>query len=115
MKTALSGGIGVAWVGAVLSMAGVSGSEIKLAWNDNSANETGFYIERSEIGSSFERIATVGANVSEFTDSNVLPEKEYRYRVSAGNDRGDSPNSNVITAVAPVQRDRAPKISQITD
>jgi hypothetical protein len=48
-----------------------SSSRINLAWTDNSADETGFRIERSTDGSSFTRIATVGANVTTYSNTGL--------------------------------------------
>lgn len=55
-----------------------------LRWADNSTNETGFTIERSlQSNSGFEVIATVGSNVTTFTDPNLDGDKTYFYRVKA--------------------------------
>jgi len=41
---------------------------VTLAWNDNSDNETGFYLYRWD-GSIWFRIATLGANATTYTDT----------------------------------------------
>ncbi len=65
-----------------LSVAPQSISEISLVWSDNSDNETGFAIERSENdNSNFTQIATVGVNVTQFVDSNLAGNTTYFYRV----------------------------------
>ena len=77
--------------------------QINLAWNDNSANETGFRIERAPVicgvTGVFSSVGTVGQNVTSFTDSTLVPPAIYVYRVFAFNDGGDSPTSNVTTPI----------------
>jgi hypothetical protein len=70
---------------------------VNLSWTDNSGNETGFRIERSANGSAFAKIATVGANVTGYSDSGVAKSTTYSYRVSAFNSAGSSANSNAAT------------------
>jgi hypothetical protein len=62
-------------------------SQINLTWQDNTANETRFRIERS-IGNdaNFQFLNTVGSNVTFFSDQNVSSQTAYFYRVSALND-----------------------------
>jgi hypothetical protein len=53
----------------------VSGTQINLAWNDNSSNETGFHIERCSGNNNcnnFAALADTGANVQVYAD-NVGP------------------------------------------
>jgi hypothetical protein len=68
-------------------------AQLQLAWIDNSANEDGFKIER-RIGTAgtFVQIATVGSNVTSYTDSNLSDGTSYCYRVKAFNTAGDSPS-----------------------
>jgi probable HAF family extracellular repeat protein len=75
----------------------LSGARIRLNWTDNAANEQGFRVQRA-LGSQgrFVRIATVGPNVTTFTDATVTAGKLYRYRVKAYNDAGTSPWSNTV-------------------
>lgn len=80
------------------SAAVAMGAELTLFWTDNSDNETGFYIERSVDGSSFFRFSTVGANTETFTDTGLLNEVQYWYRVQAFNSAGNSDYSNIATA-----------------
>lgn len=72
----------------------LSKSQIKLAWTDNSSNETGFKIERSRNGTSFSQIALVGAGVTTYTDSGLARATTYSYRVRATNAAGNSGYSN---------------------
>ena len=82
-----------------LSASVVSSSQINLSWTDNSDNETGFKIERHKYhGDWFSQIATVGADVTTYSDTGFSPTRSYRYRVRAFNDTGHSPYSNDSTA-----------------
>ncbi len=58
---------------------------IELTWSDNSNNETGFKIFRNGV-----LIATVGANVTKYTDTGLIPGATYTYEVRATNNIGDS-------------------------
>ena len=60
-----------------------------LRWTDTSSNETGFRIERSANGTTFGQIATVGANVTTYSNTNLTAGTRYWYRVRAYNTRGD--------------------------
>ena len=80
-------------------------ANVKLTWNDNSDNETGFYVYRrnehrstSEFQdgkdgdgavSSADRVGTVGAGVAQFVDTEVGV-GDYTYRVAAYNDAGET-------------------------
>ena len=94
-----------------LSADAVSGSTINLTWLDNANNETGFNIERSGDGINFAPLATVGANVSSFSDSGLEPVTTYWYRVNAENTGGVSPWSN--TASATTLQDTGPTSLEI--
>ena len=76
------------------------GSTIRLQWTDNSSNERGFQIERSENGIDFHKIATVAANQSHYEDAEAALSSEYHYRVKAYNEFGSSGYSNVVIAKA---------------
>ena len=57
--------------------------KIALSWIDNSADESGFRIERSTDGITFSQIASVAANVKTYTNSGLTRKKLYYYRVRA--------------------------------
>src|SRR5206468_1418904 len=78
-------------------------SSIQIAWNDNSNDETGFMLERSEDGGSYSSQAILGPNVTGYTDSYyIYAGHNYSYRVRAYNDSGDSAFSNIVTGTAQV-------------
>ena len=72
-----------------------SAAQLTLTWTDNSTNEDGFAIER-ETGptGTFAQIATVGPNVTSYTDSGLMSGATYCYRVWAFNVIGNSASSN---------------------
>jgi titin len=79
----------------------ISTSQISLTWRDNSADEGGFLIERSSGGGAFATIATVGANVTVFTDGAATPlasATTYTYRIRAQNAAGTSAPTNTVSA-----------------
>jgi subtilisin family serine protease len=72
----------------------ISNSQIDLTWADNSVTEDGFKIERSLDSSSWGEIASVGKDVSDYSDSSLDPETTYYYQVKAFSAVGDSAYSN---------------------
>jgi gliding motility-associated-like protein len=82
-----------------LKATGISTSEISLVWEDKSANETGFKIERSFDGVAFAQIATVGADVTTYTNNGLIKASKYFYRVIAYNGSGTSYYSNLTSAI----------------
>jgi hypothetical protein len=76
-----------------------SSSQINLAWNDTSSNETGFKIERKTgAGGTWSQIATTGASVSTYTNTGLSASTQYFYRLRANNASGDSAYSNEANA-----------------
>src|SRR5262249_52131646 len=66
-----------------LTATAVSSSQINLTWQDNSSNETGFLIERSTDGVHWTLVATVGHNVTSYSDTGLSRRTKYYYRVRA--------------------------------
>jgi titin len=81
-----------------LTLTVISGSQINLQWNDNSSNETQFLIERSLNGTTFTQIATVGANVKNYSATGLTANTRYYFRVRAANSLGNSAYSNTANA-----------------
>ena len=83
-----------------LAASTLSRSQINLSWTDNANNENGFKIERC-VGatcSNFTQIASVGANVTNFSNSGLKRNTAYRYRLRSYNISGNSPYSNIAGA-----------------
>jgi subtilisin family serine protease len=81
-----------------LSAIAISNIQINLQWVQNSDDEDGFKIERSDDGVDFTEIATVGANVTTYNNTGLQPNTTYWYRVRAYNTNGNSAYSNVASA-----------------
>lgn len=84
-----------------LTAVAVSSSQINLAWQDNSDNETNFVIERKTSTGSYAVIATVGANVTSYNNTGLKKNTTYYYRVKAINAAGSSAYSNEASAKTP--------------
>jgi hypothetical protein len=85
----------------------IGANSITMAWDDNSADETGFEIEGSPNGTAWLSIATLGPNVESWTNSGLVPATTYYYRVRAVNQYGNSAWSNddaTTTAASPPPR-----------
>ncbi|MBL9175144.1 MAG: thrombospondin type 3 repeat-containing protein [Verrucomicrobiales bacterium] len=79
-----------------------SSRQVDLSWTDNSgALETGFQVWRRLSGGTFVKVATVGANVTTYTDRTVAPEETYDYEVRAAYGADASGPSNTLTITTP--------------
>lgn len=72
-----------------LTAAAVSSSQISLTWNDQSANETGYRIERKTGAADFVQVSIIAPDSKAFTDSGLMPATTYTYRVQAVGNQGD--------------------------
>jgi Right handed beta helix region len=72
---------------------------IQIWWQEDADNETGFAVERSTDAATWQALATVPANVTNYTDTSSLVEQRYFYRVRATNGSGNSRYSNIASAV----------------
>ncbi len=79
----------------------VSGTQINLNWVDESADEDGFKIERSQDGLNWSQVATVASNVIAFADPGLAPNTGYTYRLCAYNGSGNSAYSNLASVTTP--------------
>ena len=68
----------------------VSASKTKLTWTAGSANATGYEIDRSTDGATWVAMATVGADVTQYSDTTTSESSQYYYQVVALNSAGAS-------------------------
>jgi autotransporter-associated beta strand protein len=71
--------------------------QINLSWQDNSADEIAFLIERSLNNVTFGQIAMTAPDATSYVDTSVSPNTTYYYRVRGTNLAGFSDYSNVAT------------------
>jgi hypothetical protein len=82
-----------------LTATSVSSSQINLSWQDNSADETGFVIERKPgAAGTWAQINTTSANVTLYGDSGLATNTTYYYRVQSAGSSGPSNYSNEASA-----------------
>lgn len=96
----------------------VSTDRVRIEWKDNADNETGFRIERKTENGDFTEIATVRANVTNYTNTSLRNRTEYTYRVRAYNNTGNSAFSNevkTVTSIVPEAPDRLTVTSEESD
>ena len=84
-----------------LTLSASSSTAINLTWRDNSSNETEFWIERSDNGSSFTQVAIVPSNITTYLNTGLQPNRRYYYRVRAHNSAGNSGYSNTANTKMP--------------
>jgi hypothetical protein len=83
-----------------LTATAVSESRIDLAWTDNAGDEGGFKIERkTSAAGAYAEIATVGANVTGYSNTGLAANAQYFYRIRAYNTGGHSAYSNEASAI----------------
>jgi len=78
----------------------ISQTQIDLEWTDNSNNESGFKIERSPNGvGGWVLIATVGVDITKYSNKNLTCDSVYYYRVRAYNTYGNSDYTLIASAL----------------
>ncbi|HEX3552293.1 MAG TPA: fibronectin type III domain-containing protein [Thermoanaerobaculia bacterium] len=76
----------------------VSTTSIRLDWQDNASNETGFVLQGSSPDGALALTATIPANTQTFTVTGLNPTTPYTFRVVAQNAAGNSAASNEASA-----------------
>ena len=82
---------------SVLSGTAKSRTQISLTWMDNSSNEANFVLERSANSVTFSTVATLVAKTTSYTNSSLVANTLYYYRIRAVNSYGSSNYSNTIS------------------
>lgn len=81
-------------------------ASIKLDWNDNSSNETGFRILRQSDSNGFFPIGQVGANIRTFTDTTAAPGVAYTYKIQAyattGASDSNTSSATIVVTIPPL-------------
>ncbi len=76
----------------------VTRTSVTIGWVDNATNETGFHVERSTNGSTWTRVATLGANVRSYNSTGLKSNTSYYFRVRAYSDTTSSAYTTTLTA-----------------
>lgn len=79
-----------------LTITSISSNEIKIQWQDNTAFEKGFIIERRIKNQNFVEVARVDYNVVTWNDSQIETSNTYAYRIKAYTDLNHSDYSEII-------------------
>lgn len=77
-----------------------SPTRVELRWQDNSASEVSFELER-KFGEDWVHLASIPKETTHYTDTTVLPGHEYRYRVQAKGRFGASEYSDEAAVTTP--------------
>lgn len=93
-----------------LLITNVTSNSVALQWTDNSNNETGFEIRRTNGGTV---VFTVGANTTTYTDNTAQPNTTYSYQVFAKNGSVYSDGSNIVPIITPPTKPAAPTNLQV--
>jgi hypothetical protein len=83
-----------------LTATAVDPGRADLEWADAAAEEE-YRVERAREGGGFGLLARVGSDTTVYTDSGLVPNTRYRYRVRAWNEVGESPPSPEAEIVTP--------------
>jgi uncharacterized delta-60 repeat protein len=88
--------------------------QVRLTWQDASAGERGFRLERRTSSGAFTEIWVGPANAAAFTDNGVAAGTSYTYRVRAYDDRDYSDYSNDASVTTPPMPPPPAAPSQLT-
>ena len=80
-------------------------SSVTLNWKDNSNNEANFVIERSIDSISFVKVKEIEANVVTYTDTDLISNTKYYYRLKATNKTDSSAYSEIFNVITPIDND----------
>ena len=74
--------------------------QIQLSWNANAGAQSGFYLETSRDGVSFQQSQQVLDPTNTAIISGLISGQKYYFRVRAYNQVGDSPYTAVVSAIS---------------
>ncbi len=78
---------------------GVNGSTVRVRWQDNSASEWGFKVERSDDGgANYTQVGIVPTGVTSYDDAGLVAGAEYFYRVRAYSASNNSAYTSAVSA-----------------
>jgi hypothetical protein len=82
-----------------LKATNISSNRVDLVWIDKSTGETDFRVKRKFAGGNWEHLATLDADATTYSDTSVIPNTAYVYRVAAfvGETRSDYSNEYLVT------------------
>jgi len=100
---------------ADLTVTAITSDTVSLAWQDQSANESGFFIHRKlESEAGYTSIGNVGTGITSYHDTGLSPGTKYHYVVTAYNSVGSSAFSNDVMAatlgIIPLPKPLAPTL-----
>jgi hypothetical protein len=81
-----------------LSATAISNSRIDILWKDNSTSETAYKIERKTIGGNYSVISALEADATGYSDTGLIANTFYTYRIYPINMSGNGPNSDEVSA-----------------
>ncbi len=84
-----------------LSAVANSSTQVTLNWYDNFGVETGVSVERQTANGPFTVVATLAPHAATYVDIAVAPNTTYTYRVASFNLGGNSPYTNISSALTP--------------
>ncbi|OXB06761.1 LamG-like jellyroll fold domain-containing protein [Flavobacterium pectinovorum] len=77
-------------------------SSLTVNWIDGTTNEDHYVVERSINGTDFTVIATLGANITSYNDTGLVPNTTYYYRVKATNSTESSVYETTSLTTPPI-------------
>lgn len=87
---------------SALNAVAISATRVDLSWTDNASDEVEFEIERAPAGSgTWAALDTAAEDATSYSDTTVVAETAYDFRVRAVNADGNSAWSNTASATTP--------------
>ena len=74
---------------------------VQITWRGCDVAETGFRLQRRQLGGAWNEIAAVSTNITQYQDISILPDVTYEYRVRSWNPAGTSDYSQPRSVEVP--------------